>query len=163
FQQAQASVEKIQRSVQTRKDVWFAGAHGYVKRITVRIRETIHSGVIWIYGAVFLTVAVLYLKRKYLWSQWWLYRLRKTGRVDARVIDALFYRAVAIVAKRGTRRQASETWREWIGIVPHERCRSVLHRALEVFERSRYGPDPSSPADVAVLQEAVRELRSLLQ
>jgi transglutaminase-like putative cysteine protease len=163
FQHAQASVEKIQQSVQTRKDQWFAGAHSFVNRVTERIRETIHTGVIWIYGAAFLTVAVLYLKRKDLWSQWWLYRLRKTGRVDARVIDALFYRAVAIVAKRGPRRQASETWREWIGIVPHAPSRATLQRALDVFERSRYGPDPSSPADVAVLQEAVRELRSLLQ
>jgi hypothetical protein len=39
----------------------------------------------------------------------------------------------------------------------------VLQRALEVFERSKYGPQASSPEDVAVLQEAVRELRSLLQ
>jgi hypothetical protein len=83
--------------------------------------------------------------------------------VDARIIDALFYRAVSIVGKNGPRRLQSETWREWIGIVPHEGCRTILHRALEVFERSRYGPDPSSPADVATLQEAVRELRSLLQ
>ena len=104
-----------------------------------------------------------YLKRKELWNRWWLFRLRRTGRVDERVIDALFYRAVAIVGKNGPRRHPAETWREWIGIVPHERCRSILQRALEVFERSRYGPDPSSPADVATLQEAVRELRSLLQ
>jgi hypothetical protein len=34
---------------------------------------------------------------------------------------------------------------------------------VEVFEKSKYSPDASSPADVMALQEAVRELRSLLQ
>ena len=42
-------------------------------------------------------------------------------------------------------------------------ARSVLQRALEVFEKSKYSPEASSPADVIVLQEALRELRALLQ
>jgi hypothetical protein len=79
------------------------------------------------------------------------------------VIDTLFYRAVAIVGKNGPRRQESETWREWISIVPHEGSRAILQRVLVIFEKSRYSAEPSSPTEVATLQEAVRELRSLLQ
>ena len=67
------------------------------------------------------------------------------------------------MGKYGPRRRESETWREWVAIVPNEQCRSVLQRALEVFEKSKYSPETSSPADVIVLQEALRELRALLQ
>lgn len=163
FQQAQDSVEKLHANLQTRKDSWLTWVQNFVGRVSLEIRQSVQSGAIWIYVAILLAVTLVYTKRQELWNRWWLFRLRRTGRVDARIIDALFYRAVAIVGKNGPRRQQSETWREWIGIVPHDRYRAILQRALEVFERSRYGPDPSSPADVATLQEAVRELRSLLQ
>jgi hypothetical protein len=163
FQQAQDSVEKLHVNLQSRKNDWRIWIESLVGRISLEIRRTIQSGVIWIYITILLALVLVYTKRQELWNRWLLFRLRRTGRVDARIIDALFYRAVAIVGKNGPRRHQSETWREWIGIVPHERCRAVLQRALEVFERSRYGPDPSSPTDVVTLQEAVRELRSLLQ
>jgi protein-glutamine gamma-glutamyltransferase len=163
FKEAQESAEKLHVDLQSRKNNWLAWAQNFVGRVSLQINQTIHSGVIWIYVGVLLTCLLVYAKRQELWNRWWLFRLRRTGRVDTRIIDALFYRAVGIAGKRGPRRQPSETWREWIGIVPHEGCRTILQRALEVFERSRYSPDPSSPADVATLQEAVRELRSLLQ
>ena len=163
FQQAQDSAEKLHTTLESRKNQWLLAVHKFVGSLTDKARQMIYTRAIWLYGAVALAGLLLYLNRRELWNRWWLYRLRKTGRVDARVIDALFYRAVGIVGRRGPRRQESETWREWVGIVPHERSRAILQRALEVFERSRYGPDPSSPADVATLQEAVRELRSLIQ
>jgi hypothetical protein len=163
FQQAQDSVEKLHTNLQSRKNNWMIWSQGFVERINGRVRQSIQSGVIWIYVAILLTGFLVYTKRQEFSNRWWLFRLRRTGRVDARIIDVLFYRAVSIVGKHGPRRHPSETWREWIGIVPQDSCRAVLHRALEVFERSRFGPDPSTPADVATLQEAVRELRSLLQ
>jgi transglutaminase-like putative cysteine protease len=163
FQQAQDSVEKLHANLQTRKDSWLIWIQNFVGRTSLEVRRAVQSGAIWIYVTILLAVTLVYTKRQEFLNRWWLFRLRRTGRVDARIIDALFYRAVAIVGKNGPRRQQSETWREWIGIVPQDRCRAVLERALEVFERSRYGPDPSSPADVATLQEAVRELRALLQ
>jgi len=163
FQQAQDSVEKLHADLQSRKDYWMIWAQIAVERVSARVRQSIQSGAIWLYAGILLASILVYRKRQELWNRWWLFRLQRTGRVDARIIDALFYRAVSIVGKNGPRRLQSETWREWIGIVPHDGCRTILHRALEVFERSRYGPDPSSPADVATLQEAVRELRSLLQ
>jgi transglutaminase-like putative cysteine protease len=163
FQQAQESAEKLHANLQSRKDNWLIWAQHFAGRVSLAIDQAIQSGALWIYVGVLLTCLLAYAKRQELWNRWWLFRLRRTGRVDTRIIDVLFYRAVGIVGKRGPRRQPSETWREWIGIVPHEGSRTILQRALEVFERSRYGPDPSSPADVATLQEAVRELRSLIQ
>jgi len=163
FQQAQDSVERLHANLQSRKDTWVTRIQILVESTSLAIRRSVESGTMWIYVAIVVACILVYRKRQELWNRWWLFRLRRTGRVDARIIDALFYRAVSIVGKNGPRRQRSETWREWIGIVPHDRCRSILQRALEVFERSRYSPDPSSPADVATLQEAVRELRSLLQ
>jgi protein-glutamine gamma-glutamyltransferase len=163
FRQAQESFEQLNNTIQSRKDGWFETAQAFIGTITAAIYAATRSGIIWVYVVVFAAVALMYIKRKELRNSWWLFRLRRTGRVDSRIIDALFYRAVALVGKNGPRRLESETWREWVGIVPHERSRSILHRALEIFERSRYSPEPSSPADVATLQEAVRELRSLLQ
>jgi hypothetical protein len=163
FQQAQDSVEKLHANLQSRKAAWIVWTQALIERMSLTARKGIQTGAIWLYITILLALILVYKKRQEFWSRWWLFRLRRTGRVDARVIDALFYRAVAIAGKNGPHRQRSETWREWIDIVPHERCRAVLQRALEVFERSRYSPEPSSPADVATLQEAVRELRSLLQ
>jgi transglutaminase-like putative cysteine protease len=163
FRQAQESIEQLNNTIQSRKDGWIETAQAFMGSITAAIGRMTSSGIIWIYGVGLTAVALTYLKRDQLRSSWWLYRVRKTGRVDSRIIEALFYRAVALVGKNGPRRLDSETWREWVGIVPHDRSRSILQRALEVFERSRYSPEPSSPADVVTLQEAVRELRSLLQ
>jgi protein-glutamine gamma-glutamyltransferase len=163
FQQAQDSVETLHSNLQSRKNHWMIWVQSFVGRISLKVGQAIESGAIWIYSAVLLACIAAYRKRQEFWNRWWLYRFRRTGRVDERIINALFYRAVAIVGKQGPQRHPSETWREWIGIVPQERCRVILQRALEVFERARYGPNPSSPADVATLQEAVRELRSLLQ
>jgi protein-glutamine gamma-glutamyltransferase len=161
FQHAQESVAKLQDELQARKDQGALTIQQLVARISGIARQAIDSGMIWVYAALLLTGFVAYAKRQELARRWWLLRIRKTGRVDGRVIDALFYRAVSIVGKNGPRRRESETWREWIGIVPNQQCRSVLERALEVFEKSKYGPEASSPHDVEALQEAVRELRAL--
>jgi hypothetical protein len=163
FQSAYESVDKLQRGLHTRKDRWALGLQHFAGQISAKIRQIIASGAIWGYVALLLAAILVYAGRQEIARRWWLLRLRKTGRVDGRVIDALFYRAVSLVGKNGPRRRDSETWREWIGIVPHDQCRSILQRALEVYEKAKYGPEASSPADVAALQEALRDLQALLQ
>ena len=163
FQSAYESVDKLQRDLHTRKDRWALGLQQFAAQVSASIRQTIASGAIWGYSALLIAGILVYGMRQEIARRWWLLRIRKTGRVDDRVIDALFYRAVALVGKHGPRRRDSETWREWIGIVPHDQCRSILQRALEVYEKAKYGPEASSPADVAVLQEALRDLQALLQ
>jgi protein-glutamine gamma-glutamyltransferase len=163
FRSAQESVENLQRGFQGRRDRWALATHRLASQFYGRLWQAIDTGAIWIYAAAVLAGTFLYKNRHELRNRWLLFRLRKTGRVDGRIIPALFYRAVYLAEKKEPHRRKSQTWREWIGAVPHDQRRSILQRALEIFERAKYGPDTPSTNDVAVMQEAVRELRSLLQ
>jgi transglutaminase-like putative cysteine protease len=163
FRNAQEEAESIHRSLENRRNTLALMARNVVNSVSQLGRRAITTGGIWIYLTVILAGLVTYRIRHEILNWWWLVRLRRTGRVDDRVIHSLFYRAVNIAERKGERRRDSQTWREWVRSVNHEERRSILARALEVFERSKYSPDASSPADVMVLQEAVRELRSLLQ
>ena len=135
----------------------------FVEWLSLKLRQITQSGALWVFIPILLAGVLLYTKRHEVARRWWLLRVQRTGRVDDRVIDAMFYRAVSMVGRDGPQRRESETWREWIGIIPHDQCRSILQRALEVFEKSKYGPESSSPADVAVLQQALHDLQALLQ
>ena len=163
FHNAQESVEKFQANLKSRREKLALATQILVNGFFDTIRNAFSAGGDWTFALSVIAAILLYGRRDYLRSQWWLFRLRRTGRVDGRIITALFHRAVSLAQKKGPRRRDSQTWREWLGTVSHEERRTVLQRALEVFERSKYGHQASSPADVAVLQEAVRELRSLLQ
>jgi protein-glutamine gamma-glutamyltransferase len=163
FQRAQESVEKLHDNIEVRKDRWMLRVEQFTALLSGKVSQTLHSRLIWVYVAMLAAAIAIYRKRQEIAHAWWLFRLRRTGRVDGRIIDGLFYRAISIVRGKGPPRRKSETWREWIGMMPQDDCRSILQRALEVFEKSKYGPGASSPDDVAALQQAVRELRSLLQ
>jgi transglutaminase-like putative cysteine protease len=163
FRNAQEQAESIHQSLEKQRNSLALMARRAVESVSQVGRRAITTGGIWIYVTAILLSLVAYRMRHEILNWWWLLRLRKTGRVDDRVICSLFYRAVRIAERKGSRRRESETWREWVKGVNHEQKRSILARALEVFERSKYSPDASSPADVMVLQEAVRELRSLIQ
>jgi protein-glutamine gamma-glutamyltransferase len=163
FHNAQESVEKFQANLKSRREKLALGIQSYVNRFSQGIRSAFSGGGEWTFALSAFAVILIYLMRQDLRSRWWLYQLRRTGHVDGRIVTALFHRAVSLAQRKGPRRRDSQTWREWLGTVSHDQRRTVLQRALEVFERSKYGHQASSPADVAVMQEAVRELRSLLQ
>jgi hypothetical protein len=59
------------------------------------------------------------------------------------------------------KRQPAQTWREWIFALPDANRRSILARALAVFEKSKYGRVPASSADFALMEEVLRELKPL--
>src|SRR5262249_15851410 len=60
---------------------------------------------------------------------------------------------------RGPERRPAETWREWIFGLPDPNRRSILVKALAVFEKSKYGGMPASSADFALLEETIKELK----
>jgi protein-glutamine gamma-glutamyltransferase len=163
FRSAQESIEALQRGFEGRREQWAFTTYLLANRLAGTLRRAIDSGVIWICAAAMLAGILLYQRRQELQNHWLLFRLQKTGRVDGRLIPALFYRAVYLAEKKEPHRHKSQTWREWIGAVPHDQRRSILQGALEIFERAKYGPDAPSAADVSGLQEAVQELQSLLQ
>jgi hypothetical protein len=81
------------------------------------------------------------------------------GAVSEDVVEQLFYRAARAAGRKGRKRRPAETWREWIFGLPDPNRRSILERALEIFEKSKYGRMPVSSADFALLEETIRELR----
>jgi hypothetical protein len=72
----------------------------------------------------------------------------------------MFYRATRRAERQAGKRRPGQTWREWIFRLPEPGRRSSLTKALEVFEKSKYGRLPVSPAEFVLLEEAIRELDS---
>ena len=71
----------------------------------------------------------------------------------------MFYRATRLAERRVPGRRPAETWREWIFGLPDANRRSMLTKALAVFEKSKYGRMPASSADFALLEETIKELK----
>ena len=116
----------------------------------------------WFWIALMLTAggAAIYHHRQTLRTQWRIWKARTVrGPVDERVIEHLFYRAARLAARRGHARQPGQTWREWVFALPDPARRSILSRALDIFEKSKYGSQPASGGDFAILESAIRELR----
>jgi len=164
FRNAQETVQKLQKALQARTEKWAGRTEAFADRLSERVRRTINSGWIWIYVVASVAAVGLYKNRRALWDRLQILRLsRASGTQDGRVIAALFYRAVRLAESEGPYRRRSQTWREWIGTVPHEQRRSILARALDIFEKSKYGRQAASPADLALLQQAIHDLRGLLR
>ena len=80
--------------------------------------------------------------------------------MDEDIVEQLFYRAAHLAERGAPKRRPAETWREWIFGLPDPHRRSILERALIVFEKAKYGRMPISPTDFALLEETIRELKS---
>ena len=160
---AHESVESFRKRLEIRRDEFVLAAKRAAGQFLLGIQRTLEGPAAWICLAAALAAYLVYGSRHEIRNRWWLFLLRRTGRVDNRIVGSLFYSAIRLAERKETQRRSSQTWREWIGTVSHDQRRSVLQRALDVFEKSKYGPGPSSAGDVAILQEALRDLRSLIQ
>jgi transglutaminase-like putative cysteine protease len=160
---AHERLDKVRKGLEAQRDALVVAATTRVSHFLVSAENVLDGAVAWICIAILLAALVIYRKRQDLQNRWWLFRLRQTGRIDGRMIGSLFHSAVRLAERRETQRRNSQTWREWIDGMSHTERRSILQRALDVFEKTRYGAVPSSAGDVAILQQAVRDLRSLIQ
>ena len=103
---------------------------------------------IWIYAAAALGAFVVHRNRQGLWNRWQGLRARRvSGAVDGRSWLRFSYRAVKLAESEGPYRARSQTWREWILSLPHEQRRSILTRAVEVFE---IGSSERTPGDAGL-------------
>ena len=83
------------------------------------------------------------------------------GSIDEDVVEELFYRAARLAESRSPKRRPAQTWREWIFAMPDSNRRSILARALGVFEKTKYGRVPASGADFALMEEVIKDLKPL--
>jgi transglutaminase-like putative cysteine protease len=164
FRSAQDTVRSFQRKMQGRTERLAIATQLFADRLTKILNDMLNSGWIWLYALAAIASFVLYKKRQDVWNHvqatW---GKHSSAEADAKVVSALFYRAVKLAESEGPYRSRSQTWREWVLSLPHEQRRNILSRAVEIFERSKYGRQTATRDDVASLRQAVHDLRALLQ
>jgi hypothetical protein len=160
FRSAQEQVQTIQTDFRNKSDQWVVRGQMLSDRFAARSRELFENGWFWsAVAAIFLGYGT-YRNRKALRTQLRIWRLRRVGgTVNEDVVEQLFYRAARLAEGRTEKRRPAETWREWIFGLPDPDRRSILTRALEVFEKSKYGRQPVTSSEFQVLEQTIRELK----
>jgi transglutaminase-like putative cysteine protease len=165
FHSAQERVQRLQNDLQQTTERLADWTRRTADSALLALAPVADAGWLWVLAALAAAGALGVRNREWLIAE---YRLRKirwrSGATQAEVVEVvevLFYRAARLSGAGASPRQATQTWREWLPGVSHPQRRSILAAALEVFERSRYGHEASSMADILTLEQAVRELRLL--
>jgi hypothetical protein len=164
FRSAQESVQSMQTSMRMKTDKWVVQGQEFSDRMAGYLEKVFQ--IVWFWVAVII-VAICGLTFKY-WHairlRFWIWRLRRghDGSIDEDVVEELFYRAARLAESRLPKRRPAQTWREWIFAIPDPNRRSILARALGVFEKSKYGRVPASGADFALMEEVIKDLKPLL-
>jgi transglutaminase-like putative cysteine protease len=164
FRSAQEGVQHIQSGLQHRTEDLALWTRETADRLLETLGPHAAGGWLWFAGGAIAVLALAGHFRARIFSCWRLWKVRNGRAVSPQetrqVVELLFERA-AHLAQGTPQRLSSQTWREWLSGVVHPQRRTILQRALEVFERSKYGSGQTSREDVAILEHAVRELRLL--
>jgi hypothetical protein len=160
FRSAQEGVQSMQAAMRAKSDKWVVEGQDVSDRFAKYIGRLIGSAWFWIAAGV-VTLAGFAIKHGHaLKMQLEIWRLRQgRGVINEAVVEELFYRAARLAQHRAPKRRPGQTWREWIFGLPDPNRKSILARALAVFEKSKYGRVPASNADFALLEETIRELK----
>ena len=160
FRSAQDRAQNIQFNMRQKSDQWMARSMNFSDRFAAKIRSRVETIWFWIGIAGIFLIGAAFNKRKQLKTQVEIWRLRRgRGEVNQDVVERLFYRAARLADSTADQRKPAETWREWVFGLPDPERRSILNRALEIFEKSKYGRVPVSPAEFASLEQTIRELK----
>ena len=162
FRSAQETVQSMQYRMRRRTDKWVVEGQQLSDRIAAYMGRVFQLAWFWIAAIIFAILGCVIKHRNALRVQIWIWRLRRGHggtTVDDCVVEELFYRAARLAEHRSPKRRPAETWREWIFALPDPNRRSILARALTVFEKSKYGRLPASGADFALMEEVLRELK----
>jgi len=160
FRSAEDRVQSLQADFRDGSDSWSNRTRELWDRLTEAIRSMAGNFRIWVIVLLTAGAVVLFQKRRALLIQWQIWKLRKgRGATSSEMVAYLFYRTARLAARKKPGRKPAQTWREWTLGLPDENRRSIVLRALGVFEKSAYGREPASMADLAVLESAIRELK----
>jgi len=160
FRSAQDRVQSWQLELRKIADEWISQAQLLSDRVSAAIPELLGTAAFWIMVIMIVAAVAAYQHRHFLKTYFQIWRIRwGRSRPTENVVEHLFYRAARLAERKVPKRQTAQTWREWIIGLPDPHRRSILARALVVFEKSRYGRLPISATDFALLEETVRELK----
>ena len=150
---AAASLGQVHRARYNGEDV-------IVKVLRPGVEELVAMRGFWALVVIFILGGTAYKHRRALRTQLQIWRVRQgRGAVNEDVVEQMFYRAARLAERQTLQRRPAETWREWIFGLPDPNRRSILRRALEIFEKSKYGRMPVSAADFVLLENTIRELK----
>jgi len=160
FRSAQDSVQTAQAAVRNKSDRWLTVFEGLTDRFAAEIRLLTNTAAFWLISPLLILLVTALKYRRPLSTQLQIWRIHSgRGAASEDLIEQLFYRAAQLGERSGTARGPAETWREWIFGLPDPHCRSILKRALTVFEKAKYGRLPISSSDFACLEDAIRDLK----
>ena len=162
FRNAQESVQSMQFKMRTKADKWVVQGQEFSDNIASYLGRIFQ--VVWFWIAVVIVVICSFIIKGWqtIRLQFWIWKIRRGhgGQIDEDVVEELFYRAARLAEHKSPKRRPAQTWREWIFALPDPNRRTILERALAVFEKSKYGRLPASGADFALMEEVLRELKS---
>ncbi|HLQ76171.1 MAG TPA: transglutaminase-like domain-containing protein, partial [Terriglobia bacterium] len=160
FRSAEERMQSLQSDFRDGSDTLSARTKKFWDRLTAALGAMAANFRIWVIVLVTAATAWGFQNRRALRIRWQIRKLRKgRGATSGEMVAYLFYRAARLAARRRPARKPAQTWREWTLGLPDENRRSIVFRALGVFEKSAYGREPASLADLAVLEGAIRELK----
>ena len=158
FRSAQEQVQRAQANARTSTEVWITRSQVLGDLVASRIQLLMDRPSFWVTVLLIIAGVVAFRNRRYLHVEMEIWRLRRgRGQVTTAVVEQMFYRAVRLAKPSTQERKPEETWREWALKLPDTE-RSRLKRALEIFERSKYGRLPISSADFTLLEKTIQEL-----
>jgi hypothetical protein len=160
FRSAQDGVQSAQTGLRDKSDRWITWGQGLSDRVSAWLSRVFETAAFWIALALAVLAGTAYKYRRPLKTQLHIWQIRRgRGTANDDVVAELFYRATQLAERSASKRRPFETWREWIFGLPDPHRRSILTRALVIFEKSKYGRLPISAGDFALLEETVRELK----
>jgi Transglutaminase-like superfamily/TgpA N-terminal domain/Domain of unknown function (DUF4129) len=161
FRSAEDGVQTAQFQLRRKYEDWIVKGQQFSDRFTAWLAHRVQTLRFRLVTLVTVLMTLTYQKRRTLRTQLQIFRLRRgRGTADEDVVQEMFYRAARLAERRSQKRQPTQTWREWILRLPDSHGRSILTEALEIFEKAKYGRMPVSTGDFALLEEAVRKLRT---
>lgn len=161
FRSAQDRIQAAQASLRQKSDRWVVQGQDFSDRSAAWMSRVAAMPGFWITVILCVVSGSAYKRRRLIRTQIQIWRVRRgRGAADEQVVEEMFYRATKIAERRSHKRKPGETWREWVFDLPDAAGRSILTRALEIFEKAKYGRLSVSAADFALLDESVRKLRS---
>jgi transglutaminase-like putative cysteine protease len=161
FRNASDKAQSLQTEARSKSNQWIAQGQALSDRIAGSIQWLFDHWWFWVIFAASLAGMAAHRYRRFILMQLQIMRLRRgTGSVNEAMIEEMFYRAARLVERDCKRRQPAETWREWTLTIGDPVRRSNLSRALEVFEKCKYGGVPVSASDFTLLEQTIRELRA---
>jgi len=160
FRSAQDRVQSAQTGIRNGSDQWMIWGQHISDRISDWLNQIFGTIAFWVVLALLVLGASAFKYRRALKTQMQIWKIhRGRGSANDDIVAQLFYRAARLAERSGSKRRPFETWREWIFGLPDPHRRSILTRALVIFEKSKYGRLPVSASDFALLEETVRELK----